>query len=61
DLHGGYAVLHLELMPNSIVHARAGRDIAHPIGEVLHFDIDPKMVRFFNPKTELALSEGGAA
>jgi multiple sugar transport system ATP-binding protein len=60
DLHGGYSVLHLELMPDVIVHARAGRDVKHDIGELLHFDIDPKMVRFFNPKTELALATGGA-
>lgn len=61
DLHGGYSMLHLELLPNEIVHARAGRGEHYDIGTVLRFDLDPKMVRFFDPKTELAFQKEGVA
>jgi multiple sugar transport system ATP-binding protein len=61
DLYGGYSMLHLELPDGSIVHARSGRETSHPIGETLRFDIDPQMVRFFDPQTEVALQKGGSA
>jgi multiple sugar transport system ATP-binding protein len=54
DLHGGYTMLHLSL-GSEIVHARASRQVSYPIGTALHFDLDPAMVRFFNPQTEIAL------
>ncbi|MBE2181814.1 MAG: ABC transporter ATP-binding protein [Anaerolineae bacterium] len=59
DLHGGYSMLHLELPDSSIVHARVGREFSYPIGTPLQFDIDPQMVRFFNPVTEKALRLNG--
>ena len=57
DLHGGYRLLHVELAPGQIVHVRASRQTNYGIGEHLRFDLDPAMVRFFHPQTELALSK----
>jgi len=61
DLYGGYSMLHLELPDGSIVHARSSREATRTIGENLRFDIDPQMVRFFNPETEVALQKGDPA
>lgn len=58
DLHGGYTMLHLELDENHIAHARTGRDINYPIGTTVQFTLDPEMVRFFHPETEMALTNG---
>jgi multiple sugar transport system ATP-binding protein len=55
DLHGGYSMLHLELGRDQIVHVRSGRETAYEIGDNLRFDLDPNMVRFFHPETEIAL------
>jgi len=55
DLHGGYSMLHLEVGRDQIVHVRSGRETVYHIGDNLHFDIDPQMVRFFHPETEIAL------
>lgn len=62
DLHGGFSMLHLELGDGEIVHGRAGRDVRYNIGTTVRFDLDPQMVRFFHPKTEIAIQkEGGQA
>ncbi len=61
DLHGGYTMLHLELDRDTIIHARAGRQARYQISEMVRFDLDPKMVRFFHPETELALRRDGQA
>ena len=58
DLYGAYSMLHLALdgeQAVSMVHVRAERDNLHKIGETVAFDLDPNMVRFFDPKSELAL------
>lgn len=55
DLHGAYNVLHVNLNGGDILHLRASRDMVFPIGAPVRFDIDPRMVRFFDPKTEAAL------
>jgi multiple sugar transport system ATP-binding protein len=55
DLHGGYTMLHLELGDDTVIHARTGRDLDHPIGKPVQFDLDPVMARFFHPETELAI------
>ncbi len=55
DMHGGYSMLHVN-MNGDIVHIRAERGVRYPIGERVHFDLNPEMVRFFNPKTEHAIS-----
>jgi multiple sugar transport system ATP-binding protein len=57
DLHGGYSMLHLELAPGEIIHARAGREDEYAIGTAMHFEIKPDMIRFFHPKTERALQK----
>ncbi|GIV95707.1 MAG: ABC transporter ATP-binding protein [Herpetosiphonaceae bacterium] len=56
DLHGSYTMLHLAFNgDDQIIHARAGRSQIYPIGTPIRFDLDQEMVRFFDPKTEMAL------
>jgi multiple sugar transport system ATP-binding protein len=55
DLHGGYSMLHIELTPEQIIHARVERRVHYAIGEPIRFDLQPEMVRFFHPTTEKAL------
>lgn len=55
DLHGSYTMLHLELCDQTIVHVRSSRQSSHPIGAAVQFDLDPAMVRFFDPATEAAI------
>lgn len=55
ELQGAYAVLYVNVNSFDIVHIRTDRLIDYPIGTVVHFDIEPHMVRFFNPKTEMAI------
>jgi multiple sugar transport system ATP-binding protein len=55
DLHGAYNVLHVNLNGGDVQHLRASRDVVHPINAPVRFDIDPQMVRFFDPKTEAAI------
>jgi len=59
DLHGSYTMLHLELLKDQIVHVRASRGTDYQIGDRLRFDLDPHMVRFFHPGTEMALIKQG--
>jgi hypothetical protein len=55
-LYGAYTMLHVMLAGGEeIVHIRGDRLVRHPIGTAVHFDLDPEMVRFFNPKTEMAI------
>ncbi len=59
-LHGAYTMLHLALdgeRGEAMAHVRADKRVSYPIGTPLHFDLDPHMVRFFDPKTELALTQ----
>jgi multiple sugar transport system ATP-binding protein len=57
DLHGPYSMLHLELRNDvPVVHGRASRDTHFPIGSPVRFDLDPTMVRFFDPATERSLA-----
>ena len=55
DLHGSYTMLHVNLEGDLIVHIRAGKETIYPIGTPVRFDLNPDMVRFFDPKTEAAL------
>jgi multiple sugar transport system ATP-binding protein len=62
ELRGAYSMLHLaldderpETVAQTMVHVRSERDVDYPIGAPLHFDLDPGMVRFFDPVTTLAL------
>ena len=57
DLHGAYTMLHLALGDDGkVVHARAGRTTDYSIDTPVRFDLDPEQVRFFDPKTEMAVS-----
>jgi multiple sugar transport system ATP-binding protein len=56
DMQGGSAMLHLSYGSEAIVHVRAGREVRHPIGSQVRFDLQPDMIRFFDPRTETALS-----
>jgi multiple sugar transport system ATP-binding protein len=56
ELQGAYAVLHVNVNSDDIVHIRTDRQIDYPIGTTVRFDIDPQMVRFFNPQTEAAIT-----
>jgi len=62
DLHGGYTMLHLNMDAQGmeIVHARTNRQTNFAIGTPVRFDLDPEMIRFFDPKTEIAM-KGDAA
>lgn len=58
-LHGAYTLLHLSLdgeKGTAMAHVRAGRTATYEIGTPVNFDLDPAMVRFFDPKTEMAIS-----
>jgi multiple sugar transport system ATP-binding protein len=52
ELQGAYAMLYINLNDDSIVHARIDRRIKLSIGDLVRFDLNPQMVRFFDPKTE---------
>jgi multiple sugar transport system ATP-binding protein len=54
DMHGAYTMLHLSLN-NELIHVRADRGTSFPIGTTVRFNLDPQMVRFFDPHTEDAL------
>jgi multiple sugar transport system ATP-binding protein len=56
ELQGAYAVLHVNVNSADIVHIRTDRQIDYPIGTTVQFDIDPQMVRFFNPEDEAAVT-----
>jgi multiple sugar transport system ATP-binding protein len=55
DMHGGYTVLHVNMTESEIVHIRSDRQTTYPMGTRVRFDIDPEAVRFFDPKSELAV------
>jgi len=65
DLHGSYSMLHVSLNGEArgngnggdkIIHIRARRDVHHAMGSTVRFDLDPAMVRFFDPETGKAVS-----
>jgi multiple sugar transport system ATP-binding protein len=55
ELQGAYSVLHVNVNSDAIVHIRTSRQVDYPLGATVKFDIDQKMVRFFNPDTEEAI------
>ncbi|HEX6385664.1 MAG TPA: ABC transporter ATP-binding protein [Anaerolineae bacterium] len=61
ELLGAYTMLHVNLNEeeNEIVHIRTDRQTRYPIGTAVRFDLDPEMVRFFNPETEMAIGQEG--
>lgn len=58
DMHGAYSMLHLSFSgtADQIVHTRAERGVSAPIGAPVRFDVQPDLIRFFNPRTEQAIS-----
>jgi multiple sugar transport system ATP-binding protein len=60
DMHGGYMVLHVKVCEGKIVHIRSDRQTSYPIGTPVRFDIDPEMVRFFDPRSERAVRREAA-
>ena len=61
DMHGAFAMLHVNMNEADIVHIRADRLLSFPIGTSVRFDINPNMARFFEPKTEMAITRGSAS
>lgn len=64
DMHGPYTMLHASLtvdrddsVVTEIVHVRTRRGAVHTIGEEIRFDLNPTMVRFFDPQTEAAVAK----
>jgi multiple sugar transport system ATP-binding protein len=57
ELQGAYSVMHVNVNTDDIVHIRTDRQIDYPIGTQVKFDIDPQMVRFFNPADEAAIQK----
>ena len=55
EMQGAYTMLHVNINEHEIVHIRSDRQVKYPIGASLRFDLDPQMVRFFNPATESAI------
>ncbi|MGD9049415.1 MAG: ABC transporter ATP-binding protein [Anaerolineae bacterium] len=55
ELHGAYTVLHISV-DGVIFHIRSDRGTDHPIGATVRFDLEPEMVRFFDPETEAAIT-----
>ena len=60
EMYGAYTMLHLQI-EETVLHIRGERGLNYPIGEVVRFDIDPDMVRLFDPKTEKALRRAPGA
>jgi multiple sugar transport system ATP-binding protein len=56
ELYGAYTMLHVNLNGDKIIHIRGDRLIRYDIGAIVRFDLDPGMVRFFNPETRLAFN-----
>jgi multiple sugar transport system ATP-binding protein len=55
ELYGAYTMLHLSI-EDVVVHIRAERGIDYPIGATVRFDLEPEMIRFFDPQTEAAIT-----
>lgn len=55
EMNGSNMMLDLHLSDQVIIRVRANRGVNYSIGSKINFDLDPQMVRFFNPTTEAAL------
>lgn len=60
DMHGGYTMLHVNVCEGEIVHIRSDRATDFPTGAPIRFDIDPDMVRFFDPRSGAAVRREAA-
>jgi multiple sugar transport system ATP-binding protein len=64
DLHGAFNMMHVALDPDNLdamVHIRGERGHGHEIGDNIRFDLQPAMVRFFDPHNEQAIVLEAAA
>lgn len=57
DFHGSFHMLHVNINGDEIIHIRSDRVVPRPIGSQVRFDVNPKMVRFFDPKSENAVAQ----
>jgi multiple sugar transport system ATP-binding protein len=55
ELQGAYTLLHVNINGDDIVHIRTDRLVEYEIGDNVRFDLNPDMVRYFNPVTERAV------
>jgi multiple sugar transport system ATP-binding protein len=55
ELYGAYTMLHLSI-GDKVIHIRAERGVDYPLGATVRFDLEPEMMRFFNPETEAAIT-----
>lgn len=58
DLHGAFNMMHVALEPENVeamVHIRDERGHRHAIGDDIRFELQPEMVRFFDPQSEQAM------
>ena len=56
DLHGAYTMLHMAIGGDDlIINARVPRELTYAIDTLVRVDLDPMMVRFFDPKSEAAI------
>jgi multiple sugar transport system ATP-binding protein len=55
DMHGAYTVLHVRICGDEIVHIRSDRQTSYAMGTPVTFDLNPDMIRFFDPRTESAI------
>lgn len=55
EMNGSNVLLDLHVGDKDIVRARINRGTTYQVGAKINFDLDPQMVRFFNPATEAAL------
>jgi multiple sugar transport system ATP-binding protein len=55
EMNGSNLMLDLSMAEGEIVRVRSGRGINCEPGSTVNFDLDPQMVRFFDPKTESAV------
>jgi len=55
EMNGSNMMLDLHLGDQVIIRVRINRGVNYGIGSKINFDLDPQMVRFFNPATEAAL------
>jgi multiple sugar transport system ATP-binding protein len=61
NMHGAYTMVSVNLDGDQMVHIRGDRSVDLPVGTDVRFDLEPSMVRFFNPKTEAAIGQEVAA
>ena len=58
DLHGAFNMMHVALEAENVeamVHIRDERGHHHAIGDDIRFELQPEMVRFFDPQSEQAI------